>query len=358
MARPANGRAGPARQPSDETADLGGRHRITLLPEEASFYAASDEDLLTAALRHGLPVMYGCRHGNCGTCLHHLVVGDIAEGVTSPYVLSPDSRERGSILLCSTFARSDIVVERPDIDGALDDGEVIPPEPRHAEVLAVVALSPSLVEVRVRLNDSLRFHAGQYVEVRLPEVPGPRSLSIASPPRSADHLTFVLSLRPGRRFSEAVRHLRAGDGLPIEGPFGHFQFRESGRPALMVAYGSGIAPILSIVRHVADGSATPPLTLYYGGPADQRAYLDELERLAVTIPGFTLRLVPAAASGGSDLAALTRLVASELGDGSGHDAYICGVPPMCDALTRLLAAKGMPERHIRVEKFYRATARP
>lgn len=341
-------------RPATPVADRGLSHRVTLLPGGETFAASPDEDILTAALRHGIQVMYGCRHGNCGTCQHYLVDGDVAEGRTSPYVLTSEARQRGAVLLCSSFAHSDVVVERPEVETRLDDGEVIPPEVRLAAVTAVSTLSPSLVELRLHLEEPLPFRAGQYVEIWLPGTDHRRSLSIASPPRSAHELTFLLSVRSGGRLARVVERLRPGGVLRLQGPFGHFHFRPSGRPAVMVALGAGIAPVLSILRDAAERGSPPAVTLYYGGRDDERAYVDELERFAATHPGFTLHLAPPPVIGGTATWALTQLVACELRDGSAHDAYVSGLPQMCDALSALLAAKGTPERHIRVEKFYPA----
>ena len=343
-----------ARRSGVEAIELPASHHVTLLPGPEEFDASPDEDLLTAALRGGVPVMYGCRHGNCGTCLHYLVDGDVAEGTTSPYVLSSEAREQGALLLCSSYARGDVVVERPAQEGTFDDEDLIPPESRLAEVVAVASLSPSLVELRCRLAKPLSFRAGQYVEVWIPGIDQRRSLSIASPPASGDELTFLLTLLPGGRLAQSVGRLREGDVMRLQGPFGHFAFRDSGRPVVMVALGSGIAPIMSMLRDASERTTRPTISLYYGGPADERAYVYELEELSELLPGLGLLLAPPRGNGGTDIGALTQLVACELRDGSSHDAYVCGQPALCDALSALLAAKGMPERHIRVEKFYSA----
>lgn len=337
--------------------EVGGAvHRVTFLPGREEFDAYAEEDLLTAALRHRVPVMYGCRHGNCGTCLHYLVEGDVAEGDTSPYVLTSDRREQGAVLLCSSFARSPVVIECSEVEILLDDGEVIPPEVRIARVVATSSLSPSLIELRLHLRKPLRFWAGQYVEIWVPGTDLRRSLSIASPPSNPTELIFVLAIRPGGAFSQAAAGLRPGDLLRLRGPFGHFRASNAGRPVVMVALGSGIAPLMSILRQSEGCPSLPAISLYYGGPLEERAYLEELEHLRATLPDFKLRLAPVPHNGATHIGTLTQLVASELRDGFSHDAYVCGIPQMCDALSALLAAKGMPQQHIRVEKYYPAQA--
>ncbi|MEW6475215.1 MAG: 2Fe-2S iron-sulfur cluster-binding protein [Actinomycetota bacterium] len=336
-----------------EPAGLDTAHRITMLPQREEFPAHPDEDLLTAALRSGRQVMYGCRHGNCGTCLHRLVDGEVVEAVTSPYVLSADARDQGAILLCSTYARSDVTIESSEADVLAEDIEVIPPEQRMAEVRSTSGVTPSVVELRVALDRPLSFRAGQYVEVWVPGSDCRRSLSIASAPAEADELSFVVRMRPGGRFASALAGIRPGDTLRLQGPFGHFHFRDSGRPAVMAALGTGIAPILSIILDVVK-AAGPPLALYYGGAADERPYVEELERLAAATPHFSLHFAPPPRNGSNEIGMLTQLLAGRLRDGSSHDAYVAGLPPMCDALCALLAAKGTPERHVHVERFYPA----
>jgi NAD(P)H-flavin reductase/ferredoxin len=330
-------------------------YRITLLPGREEFAANAEEDLLTAALRYGIPVMYGCRHGNCGTCRHVLVDGEILEGTTSPYVLTSDDRDRGAILLCSTYARSDVVIERAEeADVLADDAEVIPPERRVAEVRSVSAVAPSVVELRLVLDRPLRFRAGQYAEIWVPGTDRRRSLSIAGVPGAADELSFVVRLRAQGRFTSTVARLHPGDAVRLQGPFGHFRFRDSGRPAVMVALGTGIAPILSILLDVAKVTAGPPIALFYGGSDDERPYVEQLERLAASAPRFSLHLTQPPRNGSNEIGMLTQLLAAHLRDGSAYDAYVAGVPAMCDALCALLAAKGTPERHIHVERFYPA----
>lgn len=347
------------RRRTTETVSLEPAYRITRLPGREEFAANADEDLLTAALRHGIPVMYGCRHGNCGTCQHVLVEGEIVEGTTSPYVLTSDARDRGAILLCSTYARGNVMIERAEVDVPADDAEVIPPELRLAEVRSVSAVAPSVVELRLVLDEPLRFRAGQYAEIWVPGSDRRRSLSIGGVPGTADELSFVARLRPEGRFTSALARMRPGDAVRLQGPFGHFRFRDSGRPAVMVALGTGIAPILSILLDVAKVTAGPPIALFYGGSEDERPYVEELERLAASAPRFSLHLARQPRNGSNEIGMLTQLLAGQLRDGSAYDAYIAGLPAMCDALCALLAAKGTPERHIHVERFYPAeTSRP
>ena len=330
--------------------------RVMILPSRDEFWAGPDEDVLTAALRRGVRIPYGCRHGNCGTCKHLLIEGKVYECDISPYVLTSEERNGGAILLCSTLPRSDLVIER--FQREADDGaaEHIPPRRLSATVASVATLSPALVELRVRPARPLPFWAGQYVELRIPGTSRRRSLSIASPPSSAEELALVFRRRTGNTLSALVDNLRAGDVLDLEGPFGHLRFVRSGRPVIMVALGHGIAPLLSILQEEAEEKLSTPITLYHGGSSDERPFAGLMAEFSRALPGFEL-VEPAESSNGDragQLGQLTKLVGTRLVDASGYDAYLSGSPAMCDALAILLAAKGLPEHRIYIEKFYPA----
>jgi ferredoxin-NADP reductase len=153
-----------------------------------------------------------------------------------------------------------------------------------------------------------------------------------------------------------VDRVQPGDVLDIEGPFGSLRFIESGRPVVMVALGHGIAPFLSMLRDTAERRVSVPITLYYGGSPEERVFSSELAGLRRVLAGFEVVQPPAGINGDSSsgLSVLTQLVASALRDASCYDAYLSGSPAMCDALSMLLAAKGLPEDRIRSEKFYPA----
>ena len=329
------------------------RFRVTILPGRDEFWAGPDEDLLTAALRGGIWVPYGCRHGNCGTCKHLLVDGEIVEGDISPYALCREEHDGGAVLLCSSSARSDLTIERTRVerDG---HGDLIPPERFPATVTGVSALSAALFEVRLKPSRPLAFWAGQYLEIWVPGTNRRRSYSIASPPSSRDELVLVIRRLPGGASSAVVDRVRPGDVLDIEGPFGSLRFIESGRPVIMVALGHGIAPFLSMLRDSSERRVSVPITLYYGGSPEERAFGSELAGLGGSLAGFEVVQPTGTTGDGSGLSVLTQLVAGALRDASCYDAYLSGSPAMCDALGMLLAAKGLPEDRIRSEKFYPA----
>ena len=142
----------------------GGLYRVRLLPGDRVFLVEPGEDVLTAGLRQGVDLRYGCRHGKCTTCKYVVVEGDVAHVGASPYAFSDREREEGGVLLCSTFARSPLVIT-PFGEPPLADGILIPPEERRARIVSLTPASADLVELRLRPDAPLDYRPGQSVEV-------------------------------------------------------------------------------------------------------------------------------------------------------------------------------------------------
>jgi propane monooxygenase reductase component len=324
------------------------RHAVTVLPEGREFVVEPGEDILTAGLRQGVDLVYGCRHGKCTTCKYVVVEGDVFQDGASPYALSDKEREAGAVLLCSSFALSRVVLS----PGGAARSEVesfglIPPVEVGGRFVSMAALTTALMEVRLRLASPLPSRAGQHVEVELPGTELRLSYSIVSPP-GADELAFIVDRRR-RRTLDSFRYLGPGDRVLVRGPFGGFGFRPTrGRPVLMAAMGAGIAPLLAMLRDVPDRQR---VCLYYGVPdgdgVPDRAELDGVDVVRVAIGDLGSR--------GRRLGPLVQTVGRELADASGYDAYVAGDVELCDALTALLLAKGLPEQRLFVQRFYSIT---
>jgi propane monooxygenase reductase component len=333
--------------------------RIRLVPTEQEFSVGEEEDILTAALHHGINLRYGCRHGNCSSCKHWLIDGDVDDSAASVYAIPRDEREDGAILLCCTFARTDLVIEIDQHDGIEELPPMEPPAPRRATVLDVRRLTPALVELRVEVEEAVRFHAGQYVEITVGGTGERRSYSLVNPPGSGRELVFCIKRIPGGVFDAALDGFAPGIRLDLEAPFGTMFLRDTGRPVIAGAIGSGIAPILSILTDAANRGVDVPIRFYYGArSAEDLVYLDEIASLSGRLPRFTF--IPCLSQGSCDEVAggrpgrITRAIAQDIPDASPFDAYLCGAPQMCDAVGRLLEAKGLPEARIHADKFYPA----
>jgi propane monooxygenase reductase subunit len=332
--------------------------RVTLVPGGEEFPVGADEDILTAALHNGINLQYGCRHGNCSSCKHWLINGDVDDSAASVYAIPRDEREDGAILLCCTFAKSDLVIEIHQHDGVETLPPMTPPSRRRATVLKQRPLTPNLVELRVELDEPLSFRAGQYAEFTL-DTGERRSYSLVNPPSSGRELTFCIKRVQNGVFSTVLDHIGPGSTLHLEAPFGTMFLRDTGRPVIAAAIGSGIAPILSILTDAAEHNRDVPIRFYYGARcAGDLVYLDELAQLSTRLKDF--QFIPCLSQGTPDTVPnsrsgrVTRAIAEDIRDASLCDAYLCGAPDMCDAVGRLLEAKGLPEARIHADKFYPA----
>lgn len=332
---------------------------VVLEPGGASFEVRPGEPILNAALRQRVALRYGCRHGRCSSCKYRVLEGDFDAGDVSPYCLGAAEQEEGWALLCRATALTDLVLdEGPRRAGGLRP--VIPPSEREARVEEAVGLSESLWLLRVELDAPLDFYPGQFVELSVPGREGEwRSYSIATAPSTMPRMELVIKRIPAGAFSGRLAELRRGTRLALRGPFGTGYLRDGDRPAIFVAAGSGIAPILSILRDAADRGLARPSTLFYGARTlRDLAFREELSELEKRLPAFrfraTLSRPTEACAWPGPTGRVQSLVQRELDDGAECEAYLCGAPEMCDSVALLLEAKGLDEDRIYFDRFYSA----
>ena len=322
-----------------------GLYPVRVLPGDRVFLVDPGEDVLTAGLRQGVDLRYGCRHGKCTTCKYVVVEGDVVHHGASPYAFSDRELEEGGVLLCSTFARSPLVIS-PFGDLAACDGPVlIPPHEQTARVLSLEPVSADLVELRLRPEAPLSYRPGQYVEIDVFGTGQRRSYSMNGPPGAGGELTFLLDAASGR----ALAALAAARDHPVRllGPFGRFYHHPAKRPVLLVATGAGLGPVLAILAEELARPDGPPVHLYYGAGPD--GIPDRPEFGAIDFSAVEL---PVDGPPRARIAPIVRCIGQEVRDASGCDAYVAGPVELCDAVESLLTAKGLPERRCFVERFY------
>ena len=331
---------------------------VTVLPYERSFECKDGETVLEAALRQGLFLRYGCRHGGCGTCKAVLVDGD-AGASGSTFALSSGEQADGWVLLCSARPRTDCTVDVASMELTEEEfqaGDQV--GDFQAEVVAVDALTDDIrgVTLLLREPDRMTFFAGQFVNVEIPGTEEVRSFSIANAPHDSGRIELVVKLLPGGKFSTYLEsELTIGDRLRLFGPLGELKLRLSHRTVLMVAGGSGLAPFLAMLKDLEQRGRPRSVHLVYG--ARRRGDLfrvEEIERLAAALPDVTF--LPAlsdddGAGWSGERGLVTDVIERRYPSLDGFDAYLAGPPPMIEATVPLLTRLGVRPANVRFDAF-------
>ncbi|KWD57006.1 NADH oxidase [Burkholderia ubonensis] len=341
-------------------------HTIALQFEDGvtRFIACRDgEKLSDAAYRQQINIPLDCRDGACGTCRCHCESGNY-ELPESSYIedaLTADEASQRYVLACQTRPRGDCVIRVPASSTACKTGAA-----RHEGTLAAVdRLSDSTIHFAIDLDapDQLGFLAGQYVNVEIPGTTSSRSYSFSSQP-GASRVSFIVRNVPGGRMSGYLAQDAApGQRIAFSGPHGSFYLRDAARPALFLAGGTGIAPLLSMLdvcaaRTNGDRDGAPPVRMVYGVTNDaDLVALDQLDDVTRRLPGFEYRTCVAdAGSAHPRKGYVTAHVdPAWLHDGD-VDIYLCGPVPMVDAVQAWLRECGVTPANLYFEKFSSSNA--
>jgi propane monooxygenase reductase subunit len=341
---------------------MGEKHIARLEPVGIEMEVDEDETILNAAFRQGLMLMHGCKEGQCAACKSFLLDGEVDLDRYSTFALPDFEEQEGYTLLCRAHALTDVEIELFNYDEeVLRSG--VPIVTATAQVEAVEPLTHDIrrLVLRLREPDRITFHAGQYMDIAIPGADGEhRSFSMANTPGQPDCLEFMIKLYEGGHFSGLLANgggIEVGDELACTGPYGVFTLRESSpRRLVFIAGGAGMAPILSLLRSMAEKGSTRQARFYYGARTEADLFaLDELERIGSELPD--LSFVPALSeaddtTGWEGEAGLITDVVDRLEDDlTDVDAYLCGPPPMVDAAIALLERRGCPESRIYFDKF-------
>ena len=337
---------------------MGETYTVRLEPVGIEFEVDEDETVLRGAFRQGLMLMHGCKEGQCAACKSFLLDGEVDLDKYSTFALNDFEKEEGWTLLCRAHAVSDLEVELINYDEeVLRSGIALQTQPMRVE--RVDALTHDIRRL-VLSGTPLTFKPGQYVDIAIPGSDEVRSFSMANTPSSSPgQLEFMIKIYPDGKFSSLLAddELKEGDELEVTGPYGVFTLREkSDRPLLFIGGGAGMAPILSLIRSMAENGNPRQAVYYYGarGPKDL-FHLDELAELERRMPNF--RFVPALSHCGENepwegerglITDVVMRLHQELGE---VDAYLCGPPPMVDAAIAMLDQNGVPEARVYYDKF-------
>ncbi|PWC31390.1 benzoate 1,2-dioxygenase electron transfer component BenC [Azospirillum sp. TSO35-2] len=316
------------------------------------------ETVADAAYRQGINIPLDCRDGACGTCKSFCEAGRYDGGSYIEDALTDAEAEEGYCLTCQMRPASDIVLRI----AASSDVCKTKAMAVAAEVVSVERLSDSGIALALALDGASRlsFLPGQYVNIGVPGTGETRSYSFSSPP-GAELATFLIRNVPGGLMSGYLTgRAKPGDRLTLTGPLGSFYLREIRRPVLMLAGGTGLAPFLSMLGRIAatGGNGAPamppqPIHLVYGVTQDcDLVEVDTLHRYAERIPGLTVATCVADPDSRHPLKGyVTHHLRPEHLNGGDVDVYLCGPPPMVEAVRTHFRDSGITPASFHYEKF-------
>ena len=329
--------------------------QITVQPSGRAFEAQAGETILSAAIRGGVGMPYGCKDGACGSCKCKKLSGSVVHGEHQQKALSTEEEEAGFVLTCCAQPLTDVVLESRQVT----DESAYPIKKLPVRVAALTRASHDVMQVRLQLPaaDTFRYHAGQYIEFILRDG-ARRAYSMANAPHTQEGAPGVeLHIRhmPGGRFTDHVFNaMKEKEILRVEGPFGSFFLREdSDKPMVFLASGTGFAPIKALIEHMQHQGITRPATLYWGGRRPADLYMDGWirERLAA-LPN--LRYVPVVSDAlpedgwAGRTGFVHQAVMEDIADLSGYQVYACGAPIVVDSARAAYSA----ERGLPPDEFY------
>jgi propane monooxygenase reductase component len=339
---------------------LGEKHSVRFEPVGIEIEVDSDQTILRAAAEQGVQLMHGCKEGQCSACKSFVLEGeDIELDSYSTFALPEFEREEGQTLLCRAHAYEDLVIELLNYDEEII-ASGLPLRQGTVEVVANEPVTHDMRHLVVRLlePEEIKFFPGQYMDFRVPGHDATRSFSMANTPNREGRFEFVIKVYPGGLFSGLLAdQIKAGDRLSVEAPFGAFRLRESSiADLLFVGGGAGIAPLLSLLRSMAERGIDRKCTFYYGARTRRDlCFEEEMAKLREQLPGLTF--IPALSEPSGDdgwdgeTGLITEVVARRENLLSGVDAYVCGPPPMVEAAIATLERLGRTEDHIFYDKF-------
>jgi len=325
---------------------------VTLSQSSRTFQIEADEPVLTAALRQGIGLPYGCKNGACGSCKGLIKEGEVQHGPHAASALSNDEKLRGAALLCCSNALSDLEIDIREVNGAGD--MPIKKLPSRVNVLERVADDVIVMRLQLPASERLQFLAGQYIEFILRDGTR-RCYSIATAPHHEGLLELHIRHMPGGLFTDHVfGAMKEREILRFEGPLGTFFLRENApNPIVFLASGTGFAPIKAIIEHAIYTKIERPMTLYWGARSKKDLYMMSLaEQWARDLPHFNFVPVLSEAVAEDAWTGRTGLVhhavIADLPDLSLHQVYACGAPVMVEAARRDFTGRhGLP-----AEEFY------
>lgn len=319
-----------------------GPFQITVQPSGRAFSVEPGEAILAAAIRQGIGLPYGCKDGACGSCKSRKLEGAVVHGAHQSKALSPEEEAAGLILTCRAVPQTDVVLESRQVT----DESAFPIRKMPSRVTSLEKVSHDVMVVKLQLpaNDTMRYHAGQYVEFILRDG-ARRSYSMANAPHNGPGIELHIRHMPGGKFTDHVfTAMKEKEILRVEGPFGSFYLREdSPKPMVLLASGTGFAPIKALIEQMQFKGLAREATLYWGGRRPSDLYMDAWVKARLAeMPN--LKYVPVVSNALPEdnwtgrTGFVHKAVLEDFPDLSGHQVYACGAPIVVDSARAEYAA--------------------
>jgi propane monooxygenase reductase component len=324
------------------------KHVVRFEPVGIEIEVSEDQNILRAAAEQGVMLMHGCKEGQCASCKSFILEGeDVEHDKYSTFALPDYELEEGYTLLCRAHAYEDMTIELLNYDEEMIRSG-LPIQQGVAEVVSNDAVTHDMRHLVVRLiePDQIKFFPGQYMDFTIPGTDTVRSFSMANTTsRDTGLLEFVIKVYPDGQFSKFLAE-KVAEGDRLDGD----------NDLVFVGGGAGMAPILSLLRSMAERGLTRKATFFYGARTKKDLCFEaELHELEEKLADFTY--VPALSEPGDDdgwdgeTGLITDVVKRHASDLRGAHAYVCGPPPMVEAAQALLETLGVEEKRIYYDKF-------
>ena len=330
--------------------------QISILPSGRTFTVNEGEAMLSAGIRQGIGLPYGCKDGACGSCKCKKIEGTVVHGLHQSKALSDEEEANGYVLTCCGVPHSDVVLESRQVTEA--GAFPIRKMPARVSALSRVSHDVMVIQLQLPANDPFVYHAGQYIEFILRDG-SRRSYSMGNARHNGPGVELHIRHMPGGKFTEHVfGAMKEREIQRIEGPFGSFYLREdSDKPMVLLASGTGFAPIKALIEHMQFQNITRPATLYWGGRRPEDLYMDAwVKEKLREMPN--LRYVPVISNATAEDAWTGRTgfvhkaVLEDIPDLSGYQVYACGAPIVVDsARLDYSDLAGLPEEEYYADSF-------
>jgi CDP-4-dehydro-6-deoxyglucose reductase len=330
---------------------------ITVTPSGRTFTALPGETILAAGIRAGVGLPYGCKDGACGSCKCKKLEGTVIHGEHQSKALSAEEEALGFVLTCCGVAQSAVVLESRQVtqEGAFP----IKKMPARVSLMEKKSDDVMLLKLQLPANDSFTYHAGQYVEFILRDG-ARRSYSMANAPHTlANGLELHIRHMPGGKFTDHVfTAMKEKEIVRIEGPFGSFYLREdSPKPLVLLASGTGFAPLKALIEQMQFKGITRPATLYWGGRRPADLYMDAwVKTKLLEMPH--LRYVPVVSDAQAEdgwtgrTGFVHQAVLEDLPDLSAYQVYACGAPIVVESAKAAYTTRAqLPEEAFFADTF-------